>query len=523
MLNPFEVVFWDKSFHWREKIDELRKQSKSLILFLYKSPELNLLNFDSHIKMHQKFPFSIIQGNFSIHLQDRLLSPFRFFKEGECVQLPIPFSLSLSQEILDFLDLTECSTPLDFSFALKKVSICQQIPIYFVQDPEISYSMDAISCSSLLDAYQALKERFDKNFKRSKQGKIWGFNSSSDMRSFVRYFYRREFPRVLVSSDRTFPKVEVVFSLSSKLSEERFPFLKEYSLSLNESGIRVFYASAPSPDSNCYKILILYHENSFLMENLENILKNSSCHEIWVSTRFLRTKLLFLGCSVPIYVMPYAVDHSLFKPSIPSISDLIRRFVILGKLDSFSNDNLKVLIQAYRTVFRRSDSVLLLLCQEENKRFETIPFVNEDISKNSPYFARIFYSNLEAYASILNSCDLYIIGKKDLFSGYSSLQAMASGKPIAAPDIGESQEFLNKDNSWLFSSKDEDSSFKELMSAIYHAYSNPYELMKKGIQAYYDSLNWTYSRSSLFVVQRIRETMRVKQIQSFKWFFVELQ
>jgi hypothetical protein len=144
-LKKLEIVRWGIDFNWNKSLKKNKKNGfDKIILFIHEKARIKGLNFSPHLKLHEKFPYSIVQGNFSFLFPNEKMELFKNVSDGILCQIPLPFNLSIPYELLKHIgNLDSCKSFADFVLALKSLSEFQLAPIYFASHPEIIYVFES--------------------------------------------------------------------------------------------------------------------------------------------------------------------------------------------------------------------------------------------------------------------------------------------------------------------------------------------------------------------------------------------
>jgi len=184
-----------------------------------------------------------------------------------------------------------------------------------------------------------------------------------------------------------------------------------------------------------------------------------------------------------IVIIPNAVDLSFFRQN-RTYSSTPRKVLFVGRLFSLKGPHL--LIEAARLVIKRIPDTQFLIVGDGPMRKKLVDLVkNFNLSKNV-----IFCGELEDVREKMKESDLYV--RPSLLEGfpYGVLEAMASGLPVIATNIGGTSDLLTHEKTgYLVNPR----KINELANAIIHLLSNSDALetiARKGFELVEKEYSW---------------------------------
>lgn len=171
--------------------------------------------------------------------------------------------------------------------------------------------------------------------------------------------------------------------------------------------------------------------------------------ELWVPTEWDRKKFVKAGVNVPIYVIPQGIDPDYFHPDFaPMRTDAKENFKFLVNAAWFPRKNLRNLILAFSSEFRRGDDACLIVKTLHMGLSREIKIEVEDIpsDKDSAYIY-VKEQLIEDYkmASLYTMADCFVLPTRGEAWGLPLFEALACGVPVITTGYGAPNETLRDD------------------------------------------------------------------------------
>ena len=180
-----------------------------------------------------------------------------------------------------------------------------------------------------------------------------------------------------------------------------------------------------------------------------------SYDEIWVPSDFCKKVLSDHGVSVPIYIIPNAVDSSLYndagKPH--SFCPKLNKFVFVSVMSWSYRKGYDVLLKAYLKEFSNRDDVSLLIVSGYNESMTDAAdkyISNATSFVGHPHVARVGREVPEfEMARLYKACNCFVLPSRGEGFGLPFVEAGMCGLPVIATRCSAQTMFLNDDNSYL--------------------------------------------------------------------------
>ncbi|MCK0131572.1 glycosyltransferase [Flavobacteriaceae bacterium F08102] len=241
-------------------------------------------------------------------------------------------------------------------------------------------------------------------------------------------------------------------------SNPDYPYSFNYDVNLIQLSLKdleTFIAIIdPNLFKNKYSILFLVWESEYIAPALaENL---TLFNEIWTPSAYCK-KIFKKIYNNPITIVPHPVEVHLTPLSNEQKLDVFDKnkfsFLFLFSYhSSMERKNPLFLIEAFKTAFRNTDSVELIIKTVGGKKYkkqrqrleqygcENIKIYDVELDKNS-------------VNHLINTCDSYVSMHHSEGFGLTLAEAMYLGKPTVATNYSGNTEFMNKNNSFLIDSK----------------------------------------------------------------------
>ncbi len=242
--------------------------------------------------------------------------------------------------------------------------------------------------------------------------------------------------------------------------------------------------------------------------------------ELWVPSAFERDELWNLNVRQPIHIMPIGVNADYLNPNIKAYRTT-NRFVFLSAFTGNDAFSLMTVLRSYLEEFSSHEAVLLILRDERIDRKIHLKNLLRPLQKeNSAPICWLRCPLLPGYqtASLYRSCDCFIMPSFTASGRISTLEAMACGLPVIAPDGGPYREFVSEDHAYPLSVNPVRSPLHS--DTDYHAHLDTENLRlrmrevfryrteaeKKGLLASQTVLQrWTWRHTAQCIKNRLRE------------------
>ena len=180
---------------------------------------------------------------------------------------------------------------------------------------------------------------------------------------------------------------------------------------------------------------------------------------ILTGSAYARDAFIRSGVSVPVHVLPHAIDVEAFSPSaVPWKIENRRTFAFLSVLDFHARKAWKETLRAYWTAFGPDDDVCLILKAffggfDEASKMDIarrIAAYRQELglAKTSPILLYGYAVPAKDMSGLYRAADAYVGISREGF-GLSYAEAMACGLPCIGPEVGGTREFMTPDNSFL--------------------------------------------------------------------------
>ena len=183
--------------------------------------------------------------------------------------------------------------------------------------------------------------------------------------------------------------------------------------------------------------------------------------EIWTASEYSRQAFLSSGLSVPVHVLPHAIDIDLFSPDSPAWKiENRRRFAFLSILDMTSRKAWHELLRAFWSAFSKDDDVCLVLkCYfggfSDHDRVAVARRIagwKRELDLGEGTAPVLLYTHPVDGTSMPSfyrgAGDCYVSIAREGF-GLPMAEAMACGLPCIGPEVGGTREFMDESNSLL--------------------------------------------------------------------------
>jgi glycosyltransferase involved in cell wall biosynthesis len=208
----------------------------------------------------------------------------------------------------------------------------------------------------------------------------------------------------------------------------------------------------------------------------------SKCNEmavIWTGSDYSKRAFVGSGVSVPVEVLPHAIDADLYSPSARPWSISNRRaFAFLSVFDFTPRKAWRDLLRAYWTAFRRDEDVCLILkvyyggfdAASQVDVLRRIAKYKAELKLGATPPILVYGHDVPAnmMPGLYRSADCYVGVSREGF-GLPMAEAMASGLPCIGPASGGNREYMTPENSLLVEHVGDEPVSKEMV-ATYPAF-----------------------------------------------------
>lgn len=168
--------------------------------------------------------------------------------------------------------------------------------------------------------------------------------------------------------------------------------------------------------------------------------------ELWVPTEWDRKKFVKAGVNVPIYVIHQGIDPAYFHPNYaPMQTDAKETFKFLVNAAWFPRKNLKNLITAFQSEFKRGEDVCLIVKTINLGLNDGIPNEVKKIMED-PDSANVYIKEdlIEDYKlpSLYTMADCFVLPTRGEAWGLPIFEALACGVPVITTGYGAPNEIL---------------------------------------------------------------------------------
>lgn len=181
--------------------------------------------------------------------------------------------------------------------------------------------------------------------------------------------------------------------------------------------------------------------------------------EIWTGSEYSREAFLASGVSVPVHVLPHAIDLEAYSPGGPTWEIENRRsFAFLSVFDFTARKAWKDLLRAYWTAFGPKDDVCLILKVyfgdfSDDARKDIVRRIarhKADLKIGSRAPILLYGHDIPGseMPSLYRSADCYVGISREGF-GLSYAEAMACGLACIGPEVGGTRQYMDESNSYL--------------------------------------------------------------------------
>lgn len=204
------------------------------------------------------------------------------------------------------------------------------------------------------------------------------------------------------------------------------------------------------------------------------VLQCNSMDEIWTGSEYSQRAFVSSGVTVPVRILPHALDFDIFRPDGPRWEIENRRsFVFLSVFDFNSRKAWKELLRGYWTAFSKDDDVCMVLkvyfgdFSEEARKdiVRRIARYRYDLKMSDRAPIMVYPHDVPSaqMPSLYRSADCYVGISREGF-GLGFAEAMACGLPCIGPEVGGTRQYMTPDNSFLVSQDGEEGIDREIVS-----------------------------------------------------------
>jgi len=197
-------------------------------------------------------------------------------------------------------------------------------------------------------------------------------------------------------------------------------------------------------NSGVYKIGFTEFEATEMPETWVNYCNMAD--ELWVPTEWDRKKFVKGGVNVPIYIIPQGIDPDYFHPEYaPMTTDAKETFKFLINAAWFPRKNLRNMITAFQSEFRKGEDVCLILKTMDLGLNKGIKEEIKDIPSDEKS-AKVYVKEdvLPAYKlpSLYTMADCFVLPTRGEAWGLPVFEALACGLPVVTTGYGAPNEVL---------------------------------------------------------------------------------
>lgn len=182
-------------------------------------------------------------------------------------------------------------------------------------------------------------------------------------------------------------------------------------------------------------------------------------HEIWTGSEYSAEAFKNSGVTVPISVLPHAIDVDAFDKAEPWQIKNRRGFAFLSIMDLTDRKCWRELLRAYWTAFDNKDDVCLIFKAffgsfNDSARGDIIRRIatyRESLGFSSDRAPILLYGHDVGNSDmpgLYKAADCYVGISREGF-GLSFAESMAAGIACIGPEVGGTRNFMNEDNSFL--------------------------------------------------------------------------
>lgn len=179
--------------------------------------------------------------------------------------------------------------------------------------------------------------------------------------------------------------------------------------------------------------------------------------EVWVASDFCKTVLTEHGVEKPIYVIPNAVEASLYNDkALPHVFDPpLKKFVFVSVMSWSHRKGYDVLINAYLREFSADDDVSLLIVTPYDNGTDdaAAKYIKRACEQAGPQHAHIARVGREVpefeMPRLYKACNCFVLPSRGEGFGLPYVEAGMCGLPIIATNHSGHTMFLNKGNAYL--------------------------------------------------------------------------
>lgn len=180
---------------------------------------------------------------------------------------------------------------------------------------------------------------------------------------------------------------------------------------------------------------------------------------IWTGSEYSKQAFLNSGVTVPIHVLPHAIDTDFYSPNAqPWLISNKRAFSFISIFDFTARKAWQELLRAYWTAFSSKDDVCLILkvyfsdFSDSSRKDIIRRIANYKISLGFTETPPILIYGHDVpnnqMPNLYRTADCYVGISREGF-GLPYAEAMACGLPVIGPEVGGTRQFMNEDNSFL--------------------------------------------------------------------------
>lgn len=179
--------------------------------------------------------------------------------------------------------------------------------------------------------------------------------------------------------------------------------------------------------------------------------------EVWVSSDFCKDVLYKYGVKKPIFVVPNAVDASLYNGSVkPHVFDpQLKKFVFISVMSWSYRKGYDLLIEAYLRQFTSSDDVSLLIVTPYDGKTDdaATKYISEACERFGPRHAHIARIGREIpefeMPRVYKACNCFVLTSRGEGFCLPMVESGMCGLPIIATNHSGHTMYLNHENAYL--------------------------------------------------------------------------